>query len=253
MKNVKITIKSMVNSILFIVSFLFHGNKKLKDYDDTENGIFYRYAQFNLPAKKTCPYATKDCKRFCYAKRDERYTSVRVNRERSLEFSKRKNFADCMIHTIKTAFMKARYINATMILRIHESGDFYSLEYFKKWLSVFAYFMNTEYKIIFCFYTKCFDYLLEIAKSDIERNIFRTATDTGLVSCSLSLDKSSSKEQIAKAMKLKEIFPSINIYFAIPKDEIETIKHDSVCDCADCAKCGKCVHTDGKIIACAIH
>lgn len=247
----KTTIKSMKESALFIVSFIFKGNAKLTDHDDMETGTRYRYAQFNLPARKTCPYSTKDCYKFCYAKRDERHTSVRNNRAASLEISKRDNFAACMIHTIKTAFMTARYHGNCMILRIHESGDFYNLAYLKKWLQVFAHFETAGYSIIFCFYTKCFEYLLSL--SETETALFKRVTESGLVSASLSLDKSSTPEQIARAMKIRELFPAVNIYFAIPENEIDTIAHDSVCDCADCAKCGKCTHADGKIIACAIH
>lgn len=246
----KITLKTLKASVLFLISFLFHGNKKLADYDNPETGESFRYAQFNLPAKKTCPYASRDCKRFCYARRDERYKSVRLNRARSLAASKCDNFAAAMVYTIRVAFMTARYKTATMILRIHESGDFYSLEYLKKWIAVFSEFMNAE-NIIFCFYTKCFEYLLNL--SETEKEIFKAATETGLVSCSLSLDKSTTPEQLAKAMKCKELFPAVNIYFAIPENEIDTIEHDSICDCADCAKCGKCVHANGKVIACAIH
>ena len=246
----KITLKTLKESVLFLVSFLFHGNKKLADYDNPETGVNYRYAQFNLPAKRTCPYASRDCKKFCYARRDERYKSVRINRERSLKASKSDIFARAMIYTIKVAFMTARYKTATMILRIHESGDFYNLEYLKKWIVVFAEFIGAG-NIIFCFYTKCFEYLLNLDES--EKAIFKTATESGLVSCSLSLDKSTTQEQIARAMKVKELFPAVNIYYAIPENEIDTIKYDSICDCADCAKCGKCVHADGKTIACAIH
>ena len=247
MKN---TIKSMKACVLFLISFLFHGNKKLTDYDNPETGEKFRYAQWNLPAKRTCPFASRDCKKFCYARRDERYKSVRLNRERSLKATKSDNFSRAMIYTIKVAFMTARYKTATMILRIHESGDFYNLEYLKKWIDVFDEFIGAG-NIIFCFYTKCFDYLLNL--SGYEKAVFKVATETGLVSCSLSLDKSTSPEQIARAMKVKELFPAVNIYYAIPENEIDTIEHDSICDCADCAKCGKCVHADGKTIACAIH
>jgi len=247
----KTTIKAMKECILFIVSFIMKGNKKLTDYFDAAAGIFYAYAQFNLPARKTCPYATTLCKKFCYARRDERHTSVRKNRALSLEISRRANFAECMIHTIKTAFMTKRYRNACMVLRIHESGDFYSLEYLKKWISVFGYFESAGYSIIFCFYTKCFEYLLSL--SETEKALFRRVTDSGLVSGSLSIDESTTPEQLAKAMKCKELFPALNIYFAIDAKKVETIYHDSVCECADCAKCGKCVHADGKVIACAIH
>ena len=240
----------MKESVLFLISFLFHGNAKLKDYDDEKSGIKYRYAQFNLPAKTTCPFFTVLCSKFCYARRDERYKSVRLNRKRSFEASKRANFANCVEHTIKTAFMTARYAGAVMILRIHESGDFYSLEYFRKWLDVFGRFESAE-NMIFCFYTKCFVYLLSL--NDKEKELFRRVTDSGRVACSLSLDESSTPEQIARAMKVKELFPTVNIYFAIKAEKINEIEHDTECDCADCAKCGKCTHTNGKTVACKIH
>lgn len=246
----KITIKSLKESVLFLISFLMKGNAKLADYFDPDTGIFYKYAQWNLPARRTCPFFSADCFRFCYARRDERYKSVRLNRARSLESSKRADFAAAMIHTIRVAFMTERYKTATMILRIHESGDFYNAEYLSKWISVFKAFLDAE-NIIFCFYTKCLEYFLNL--SDEEKKVFRAATDSGRVSCSLSLDKSSTPAQIARAMKVKELFPAVNVYFAIPASEIDTIAHDDICECKDCAKCGKCVHASGKTVACAIH
>lgn len=247
MKN---TIKALKECALYLVSFLMKGNAKLADYFDPDADVFYKYAQWNLPARRTCPFFSKDCFKFCYARRDERYESVRKNRARSLESSKRADFAAAMIHTIKVAFMTKRYQNATMILRIHESGDFYNFEYLSKWIDVFSAFLG-EKNIIFCFYTKCFEYLLNLAEE--QKKVFKTATESGLVSCSLSLDKSSTPEQIARAMKVKTLFPAVNIYFAIPENEIDSIAHDGVCECKDCAKCGKCVHASGKTVACAIH
>lgn len=248
----KDTIKARKAAAAYIKSFIEKGNHKLTDYNDIENGVNYRYAQFNLPAKTTCPYATTDCKKFCYARRDERYTSVRENRVASLERSKTDSFAADMVYTIETAFKSKRYKDSTMILRIHESGDFYNARYLEKWIDVFNYFgFRSNKKIVFCFYTKCFEYLLNLDAG--RRETFYELTRRGVISCSLSLDKSSTPEQVARAMKVKKLFPAVNIYFAIPENEIETIAHDDTCDCADCAKCGKCVHANGKTIACAIH
>ena len=44
------TIKAARESKLFLNSFICKGNGKLKDYDDKENNINYRYAQWNLRA-----------------------------------------------------------------------------------------------------------------------------------------------------------------------------------------------------------
>lgn len=245
----KITIKSMKDSLLFLISFLFHGNAKLKDYD-SDDGTRYRYAQWNLPARKTCPHATRLCRKFCYARRDERYESVRKNRQRSLDASKREDFANCIEHTIKTGLLMGRYIGAVMLLRIHESGDFYNMEYFRKWLDVFARFEN-DVRLLFCFYTKCFDYILNM--NETESKLFRRVTDSGRVACSLSIDESTTKEDLAKAVKIMGMYPNVNIYYAIDADKVETIKHDCVCECEDCARCGNCTKTSGKIVACAIH
>lgn len=243
------TIKARKENRLYIKSFVHKGNAKLADYT-AEDGTVYRYAQYNLPAKKTCPYASDDCKKFCYAKRDERHTSVRENRKASLVAAQREDFTEAMIFTIETAFMTKRYSNAHMILRVHESGDYFNISYLKAWTKVFNHFANNT-NITFCFYTKCFDYLLNLTEE--ERVIFKALTDSGRVAVSLSLDKSSTSEQKIKAVKVKAMFPAVNIYYAIKADKIDTIEHDDICECKDCAKCAKCVKTGGKTIACAIH
>jgi len=243
------TIKARKESTMYIKSFIHKGNAKLADYT-AEDGTEYRYAQFNLPAKKTCPYASKNCLKFCYAKRDERYKSVRNNRLVSFELSKADDFAEAMIYTIETAFMTKRYSNAHMILRIHESGDYYNNLYFKKWFEVFKHYEGAK-NLTFCFYTKCFDYILNL--SEEEQAIFDRLTKSGLVACSLSLDESSTAEQVIKAIKIKARYSNVNIYYAIDEKKIDTIAHDEVCDCKDCAKCAKCVKTSGKTVACAIH
>ena len=244
------TLKAKRSDKRYIDSFITKGNRKLTDYTDTEKGIAFRYAQFNLPAKKTCPFATADCKRFCYAKRDERFTAPKENRERSFKTSLEENFAERMIYTIETELTSKRFAGAVMVLRIHESGDFYNKSYLEKWIKVFKAFSDRN--VIFQFYTKSFEYFAQLSNVD---HIFLTdSVQAGKVAISLSYDKSMPLKQYAKLLAVyNHIVMGSNIYAAIKADSLEEFRYDTQCDCADCAKCGKCVRTNGQIVAVAIH
>lgn len=89
---------------------------------------------WGIPAYKsatgltTCPGA-KACIVGCYAK-NGRYTmpNVKLAQEKRLALS----LTDSFVETID-AELKARKVSK---LRIHDSGDFYSLEYLKKWIAI---------------------------------------------------------------------------------------------------------------------
>lgn len=68
---------------------------------------------------------------------------------------------------------------------------------------------------------------------------------------SLSLDDTTTAEQIALAMEVKKQFPLANIYFCT--DDVNSVKHDNECDCANCAKCGHCTHATGKTTVVKVH
>lgn len=91
-----------------------HGNTKI------DKSI----AIFNIPAGSefTC---SQDCPG-CYAKKAQRlYPHVLPCRVRNWEASKQENFTENMIKCITKTGCK--------VVRIHESGDFYSQEYADKW------------------------------------------------------------------------------------------------------------------------
>tara|TARA_R100001463_G_scaffold48653_1_gene97938 strand:- start:419 stop:1018 length:600 start_codon:yes stop_codon:yes gene_type:complete len=107
-----------------------------------------RVMNFSLPAYKTekgktiCPFA-KDCIKYCYAQKGNyRYPSVKKGLNKRYELSKTDNFVPMM--------------NATIILerpthiRIHDSGDFYSIKYLIKWIDIAT--QNKD--VIFYAYTK---------------------------------------------------------------------------------------------------
>ena len=84
---------------------------------------------WNLPSGKTCPGSSKECLEYCYAKKAERqYPGARASRERNYQLSLEKDFVESMI-----AHLSAR---KESVCRIHESGDFYSKEYYEKWIAI---------------------------------------------------------------------------------------------------------------------
>ena len=241
------TMKDKRNDDRYIKTFMTSGNAKLMDYTDPESGIAYKYAMFNLRAKTTCPFRSRDCERFCYAKRDERYPQARANRDGNLTASKRSDFVQRMIYTIETELSSRRYQGSVMILRIHESGDFYNQKYLNDWIDIMAHFATAP--IIFQFYTKSFKYFLELNHG--RKAILNVLMEKGVVSGSLSSDISTTKEQHGRIAELMTSFPKFNQYIALK--DISMIHYSEKCDCANCAKCGTCIHASGKVVAVEIH
>lgn len=116
---------------------------------------------FSIPAVMTCPGATGQCLHFCYARRDERFTRTRASRLSNFLITLRPNFAAVMIDAIKREIynsdgsMKKAFSGKKIIVRVHESGDFYNLDYMRAWFNVAREFP----KITFFAYTKSFSIL----------------------------------------------------------------------------------------------
>ena len=100
---------------------------------------------WNLPRGITCRGAG-ECLKWCYEIKIERmYPNVRKSRMRNLRFSKSEEFVETI-----TDFLKKR---KEKIIRLHESGDFYSQEYLDKWKEI----ARRLPRKIFYAYTKSFD------------------------------------------------------------------------------------------------
>lgn len=106
-------------------------NGKLKK---TSKATGLRCFNFSIPAYKsisgkvTCPFA-KDCVKYCYAQkafykmpRNMQYQETRYN------LTKRADFEQVMIREIVA--------KRADVIRIHDSGDFYSIAYIKKWFNI---------------------------------------------------------------------------------------------------------------------
>ena len=104
---------------------------------------------FSIPAYKTksgkitCPFADS-CIKYCYAQKGNytRFPIVQQLMEQKYEITKQNNFNTLMNEEIKKK--KAKYV------RIHDSGDFYSVKYLLKWVDI----ANANKEVIFYAYTK---------------------------------------------------------------------------------------------------
>ena len=101
---------------------------------------------WSLPAVDTCPGATENCKKYCYAKKAENiWGAVRPSRDRNYQASLSPDFADKMVGLVDRA--------GSEYIRVHESGDFYSQSYLDKWFEVAMQLPSKK----FLAYTQCFD------------------------------------------------------------------------------------------------
>lgn len=124
---------------------LSYGNKKLVDTALT------RFLIWSITSVKTCPLATPMCIKACYATKAERiYPTVRTRRELNLEASKNDTFVADMIELIEWELANN---DKNVNFRIHESGDFYSIEYLYKWVDIASHFQGNK-RIVFMAYTK---------------------------------------------------------------------------------------------------
>ena len=106
-------------------------NTKIKK---TSKLLNVRLFNFGIPAYKsasgklTCPMAD-ECVKFCYAKKGAYiWSNVKPAFEKRYELSKTDEFVEAMNAEIKKK--RADYV------RVHDSGDYYSKAYLKKWIEI---------------------------------------------------------------------------------------------------------------------
>ena|ERR1700677_232602 len=128
-------------------------NGKMKK--SSQNGI--TVVNWTIPAFqsrdgfKTCPNAGL-CAIGCYARQGTyMFGNVRAAHEAKLELTKGYEFVSMMVNEISSWLAKRN--TKHLKVRIHDAGDFYSLEYLNKWLSVIETFKN-DARVTFYAYTK---------------------------------------------------------------------------------------------------
>lgn len=197
------------------------GNKKLVSSKET------MFVIWSIPAIKTCPFATKHCAESCYARKAERvYPDCLNARNKNWEFSKTDSFVPFMVdalHYIASlkAYKKAEHIS----IRIHESGDFYSVEYLKKWLEI-AEACKDIPNIDFCAYTKSIPYLMQACKDGYNLK-------NSKIHFLSSIWDDTKQERIEETFEL-----NLPIYTAFEKGRIPS--DYTKCDCSDCGACRQC-------------
>lgn len=200
------------------------GNKKLVPNETTA------YAIWNIPAIETCPYRTPDCEKFRYARKAEKaYPSCLPSRQRNYDASLRDDFVFRMTLTLLERRKNCR--KARLIVRIHESGDFYSADYVGKWLRIMDNCKGED--IAFIAYTKSFPFFDGV---ELPENFSLRA----------SLDASS-----RGSMRAIVDHNNWNRYEVVPKSD-KSYK-GAKCRCEDCATCNMCISLNIKSIQCEIH
>ena len=212
------------------------GNKKLAA-DDAIAFII-----FSLPAVLTCPGATVECMRNCYARRDERFTSVRSSRIINYLISRRDDFESILENAIRNQIytrkgtLRKRYQGKEIVFRIHESGDFYSDKYMLAWFHVAAKFPE----ITFFTYTKSFK-MYERCMSERPNNFEVRA----------SVWSDTTPEEIGTIARC-----GMSIYTAYDADGVQQAIDNGAtrCTCESCTKCGcACARHENREIVTEIH
>jgi len=94
-----------------------------------QNGLI---PNFSIPRVSTCVGLTPWCFRYCYARGGNHpLPIVRRAREENLKLTLRSDFCNIMVNALEKLKEKGY-----RIIRLHEEGDFYSIDYIGKWINV---------------------------------------------------------------------------------------------------------------------
>lgn len=94
---------------------------------------------------KTCPKA-KHCVSGCYARSGTyRFSNVAKKYESRLALTQQSDFIDTMVSEIKTANNIAQKRDKKCLIRIHDSGDFFSDQYIFHWCMIMERLTNIQF------------------------------------------------------------------------------------------------------------
>ena len=225
---------------------LSEGNIKSKCTDDV------MFLTWSLPSRKCCPYATNECKKRCFAKKNETFASVRLSREKNLEETKKETFVQDMINHLEYHLQRPKSKDKRIFVRIHTSGDFYNLDYFIKWVYIAEHFKGND-RILFQAYTKSMPIInaytdeycrvygdgfspKEIIEDINIRFVWSIWYDTPI-------------EYTGSALDLQ-----LQTFTALPKDEIQLAVNKGAFLCnGDCGNCKECYTGDSLKIVIPYH
>ncbi|MCE5220894.1 MAG: hypothetical protein LLF98_06390 [Clostridium sp.] len=224
---------------------LSEGNIKSKCTDDV------MFLTWSLPCKITCPYATKMCRKHCFAQKNQYFKTVLDSRMRNFEEAKKDTFVEDMINHLKYQLSRKKSQDKIIYVRIHTSGDFFNLDYFIKWINITNYFRNNK-KILFQAYTKSIpimnyyiqDYKTTYGYEFSDREILEDIN----IHFVWSIWEDTPKEYTDRAKELE-----LQTFTAIPKKEIENVNNKIFICKGDCGNCKQCYVGKAKEIVIPIH
>jgi hypothetical protein len=130
-------------------------NGKMKKSSQGDTALY----NWTIPAFKsqdgtiTCPNASK-CAIGCYAKQGSYvWTNTMKSHQNKLDLTRHSDFVPIMVQAIEAKLKTNKRKSKKTLIRIHDAGDFYSLDYTLSWFRV----MNTlknESSLSFYAYTK---------------------------------------------------------------------------------------------------
>lgn len=228
---------------------LSEGNMKSRGTDDT------MFLTWSLPSRETCPYSTAECRKRCFAKKNESFKNVRECRGRNLAETYKDTFVEDMIKHFEYHLQRPKAQDKLIIVRIHTSGDFYSTEYLKKWVDIAEHFTDNK-MILFQAYTKSMpiimnyikwyenEYDCRYGKEDYE--FFIQSINIHFV-WSIWEDTNEDYTDLANWMELQT-------FTALPKNYIEQALADGAFLCnGDCGSCKECYTGTSKRIVIPYH
>lgn len=170
---------------------------------------------FNIPAGTTCEGASPWCAKYCYAKKGNwRYENVRKRANEKLTITLN---PPAFMERLSFELNKIAE-NGYNVVRIHSSGDFYSVDYFRTWLDIAKEHNNITF---FC-YTKQWrvDGWYEILKEGSRINNFH-------VLCSYDETMKSRPKRWMKIARVSDDWNQVNCKKQLNKKQ----------SCATCRMC----------------
>ena len=137
-------------------------NWKMKETEEANPGT--EFWNFNLPPGKTCPGAG-GCftSKICFGLQGRYlFSNVVESMEENLRLTKQDDFVERMDSEVKWRNKNARKKGNEMFVRVHDVGDYYSIEYARKWIEIAA--RNPD--VIFYSYTKSVPFWNELIDND---------------------------------------------------------------------------------------
>lgn len=178
---------------------------------------------FNLPAWSTCPGRTEFCAAACYARKGNfLHANVRAAHADNLDRSRLPEFVETVTKEITR--------RGIALLRIHSSGDFYSLPYLETWREIARRCPGTRF---FC-YTRTWtipEYRVALDAISEPNLVVWYSTDPSMDDATLA--------QLAGSPRVAYIHdPDIGAYHAVmPAANCAKQLDPEKKDCANCALC----------------